>query len=94
MRPADAYISDFIKDINRGRVIEVRSVMKATSRASGPKMACDTPIEVALQQMAQKGVSTGCCVDEKGKTVGSVSLETAIAAMARPDRDVATPRYK
>lgn len=94
MRPADAYISDFIKDINRGRVIEVRSVMKAASRASGPKLTCDTPIEVALQEMAQKGVSTGCCVDEKGKTVGSVSMDTAVAAMARPDRDTTTPRYK
>ena len=52
MRPADDYISDFIKDINRGRVIEVRSVMTAASRATGPKLTEDTPIEDALQMLS------------------------------------------
>ena len=34
MKPADDYISDFIKDINRGRVLEVRSIMEKADRAS------------------------------------------------------------
>lgn len=95
MRPADAYISDFIKDINRGRVIEVRSVMSAKGKdMSGPKFTHDSAIEDALQTLASVGSDTGIVVDENGKTIGSLEMNSAIAAMARPDRNVETPRYK
>ena len=94
MRPADNYISDFIKDINRGRVIEVRSVMSKAARAAGPKMAANTAIEDALQSLAAAGKDTGSVVDEDGKTIGKIELNAAISAMARPERGKGTPRYK
>ena len=94
MRPADDYISDFIKDINRGRVIEVRSVMTESSRATGPKLAADTPLEDALQALTGAGKDSGTVVDGSGKTIGRIEMGSAIAAMARPERDKGTPRYK
>ena len=94
MRPADGYISDFIKDINRGRVIEVRSVMTAASRATGPKLAEDTPIEDALQMLSSAGKDSGRVVDGDGKTIGKIEMNKAIAAIARPERDKGMPRYK
>ena len=94
MRPADDYISDFIKDINRGRVIEVRSVMTAASRATGPKLAEDTPIEDALQMLSSAGKHRGTVVDGDGKTIGKIEMNNAIAAIARPERNRSTPRYK
>ena len=94
MRPADDYISDFIKDINRGRVIEVRSVMTESSRATGPKLAADTPLEDALQALTSAGKDSGAVVDGAGKTIGKIEMGSAIAAMARPERDKGTPRYK
>ena len=94
MRPADDYISDFIKDINRGRVIEVRSVMTAASRATGPKLTEDTPIEDALQMLSSAGKDSGTVIDGDGKTIGKIEMNNAIAAMARPERDKGTPRYK
>ena len=94
MRPADDYISDFIKDINRGRVIEVRSVMTAASRATGPKLNEDTPIEDALQMLSSVGNDSGTVVDGDGKTIGKIKMNNAIAAMARPERDKGAPRYK
>ena len=94
MRPADNYISDFIKDINRGRVIEVRSVMTAASRATGPKLTEDTPIEDALQMLSSAGKDSGTVIDGDGKTIGKIEMINAIAAMARPERDKGTPRYK
>lgn len=94
MRPADDYISDFIKDINRGRVIEARSVMSKAARAAGPKFGLNTPIEVALQELAQQGKDSGAVVDADGKTIGKLDMKAAIAAMARPDRGKSTPRYK
>ena len=94
MRPADDYISDFIKDINRGRVIEVRSVMSKASRATGPKLAATTTIEDALQMMSNAGKDSGAVVDDDGKTIGKIEMNNAIAAMARPERGKGTPRYK
>ena len=94
MRPADDYISDFIKDINRGRVIEVRSVMTAASRGTGPKLPQDTPIEDALQMLSSAGKDSGIVVNGDGKTIGKIEMNSAIAAMARPERDKGTPRYK
>ena len=94
LKPADDYISDFIKDINRGRVLEVRSVMAKASRASGPKMAMDTPIEDALQLLAAAGQDAGSVVDADGKTVGKLDMKSAITAIARPERETNQPRYK
>ena len=94
MRPADDYISDFIKDINRGRVIEVRSVMTKAQRASGPKLAMDMALEDALQALALSNKGSGTVVDGSGKTVGKIEMNAAITAIARPDRSGATPRYK
>ena len=94
MRPADDYISDFIKDINRGRVIEVRSVMTKSSRAAGPKLAADMPLEDALQALTGAGKDSGAVVDGAGKTIGRIEMGHAISAMARPERDKGTPRYK
>ena len=37
MNPADDYVSDFIKDINRARVIQAKSIMTPTkTKSSGP----------------------------------------------------------
>jgi glycine betaine/proline transport system ATP-binding protein len=94
MRPADDYISDFIKDINRGRVIEVRSVMSKATSAAGPKLAANTRIEDALQMLSGAGKDSGAVVDDAGKTIGRIEMNSAIAAMARPDRGKGTPRYK
>jgi glycine betaine/proline transport system ATP-binding protein len=94
MRPADDYISDFIKDINRGRVIQVRSVMAKASRVSGPKLAVNTALEDALQTLANAGKDAGAVVDEDGKTIGKLEINAAIKAMARPERGTSSPRYK
>lgn len=94
MRPADDYIADFIKDINRGRVIEVRSVMSEQRKeTAGPKLAHDSAIEDALQTLVASGSETGSVVDGDGKTIGSIEMTAAILAMARPDKALEPPRY-
>ncbi len=94
LRPADDYISDFIKDINRGRVLKVRSVMTNAKRAAGPKLSMDMALEDALQALASSSKGSGAVVDGSGKTVGKIEMKAAITAIARPDRSGVTPRYK
>jgi glycine betaine/proline transport system ATP-binding protein len=94
MRPADDYIADFIKDINRGRVLEVRSVMAKSSRAAGPKFDARVPLEDAIQVLLKDKKDSGAVVDQAGKTVGKITMAAAIAAMARPSRQDDGARYK
>lgn len=82
LRPKDNYIKDFIKDINRGRVIKISSIMKKTNIANGPKILFNKSIEEALPIIASTSDSCAAIVDKKGKTVGTVSLDSVIAAIS------------
>ena len=84
MRPADDYIADFIKDINRGRVIDVASIMDAESANGGPEIDADTVLDDALQSLIGTGAQVAA-VTRNGKPVGSVRLERIATALARPD---------
>ncbi len=84
MRPTDDYVADFIKDINRGRAIEVGSIMDAESANGAPQIDAATVLDDALQSLIGTGAEVAS-VTRDGKPVGSVRLERIASAMARPD---------
>ena len=95
LRPADDYINDFIKDINRGRVLKVSSIMEKETMTLGPKIISSTSIEEALQIIVSSNKGLATVVDAKGKTIGKVTLENAITSIARSSRDkLKKPNYK
>ena len=94
LNPADDYVRDFIKDINRARVLEVNSVMESKKPRSGVKVDKSMVIEEALQ-IATANDNKPLIVTEDGKAVGSVTLEAMIAAIARPEKDgERNPEYR
>ena len=94
LNPADDYVRDFIKDINRARVLEVSSVMESKKPRSGVKVNKSMVIEEALQ-IATANDNKPLIVTEDGKAVGSVTLEAMIAAIARPEKDgERNPEYR
>ncbi len=86
LNPADDYVADFIQDINRARVLEVRSVMDSKKPRSGAKVESNTIIEDALQAI-KDNEGKPLIVTEDGKAVGSVTIEAMIDAIARPEKD-------
>ena len=80
--PADDYVADFIKDINRGRVLEVGSVMHAEIPASGPQVDARTVIEDAMQVLTGSGAHDAV-VTRDGRPVGGVSMHDMVSAIAR-----------
>ena len=84
LHPADDYIFDFVKDINRGRVIEAQSVMTPGQGVDGPSVAHDLVLDEALQAVSAAPSGEASVVDAEGRPVGSVSLKQIINAMARP----------
>ena len=83
LNPADGYVADFIKDVNRGRVIEVKTIMKNAPQEGAITLDVkpEDRLEKAAQAMAQIEASSANVRDESGKVVGSLSLKDAIDAM-------------
>ena len=82
LSPADDYVTDFIKDINRVRVLQVGSIMSEKMPDRGPEIDETEVIEEALQVLSKNNADTAI-VTKAGKPVGSITLDTMIAAIAR-----------
>ncbi|MBL1405403.1 MAG: glycine betaine/L-proline ABC transporter ATP-binding protein [Rhizobiales bacterium] len=83
LKPSDDYVADFIKDVNRARVLKVRAVTTKKKITNGPKIEASQTIENALQILA-KSKFNSAIVTEGGEIIGSVSLEKMITTIARP----------
>jgi glycine betaine/proline transport system ATP-binding protein len=93
MKPADDYISDFIKDINRSKVIEVRSIMQSgTSKGSTIKNT--SSIEDALKILNKETNKDCSVVNDAGKPVGRVTLDAAINALLKEKSVKRSEKYK
>lgn len=94
LRPVDEYIGDFVQDINRGRVIKLKSVMNKGERAAGPLLAQDMVLDEALQAVVAANALAANVTNEKGEVLGSVELSRIVMAMARPEEQSGRERYK
>jgi glycine betaine/proline transport system ATP-binding protein len=82
--PADDYVRDFIKDINRARVLDVCSVMEPGSTDTGLEFAENVILELAMPAMVKADV-TSANVMRGGEVVGMVTLADMIGGIARPE---------
>lgn len=89
LKPADDYVSDFIMDINRGRVLLVKSVMKEGESGGSVEVDSGTVLEEALQKMKADPM-TPASVVEGGRKVGALHLRDMIDAIERPAPETAS----
>ena len=82
LAPADDYVADFTKDINRARVLEVGTVMHQEVPASGPEVDARTVIEDAMQVLTQTEAHDAV-VTRDGVPVGGLSMHDMVSAIAR-----------
>ena len=85
LKPKDDYIADFTKDINRGRVIKLKTIMSAPNDRPGPELPGDMMVEDAAQLVTESPSSQARVMDADGQVVGCVTISDLIRAMARPD---------
>jgi len=83
--PVDDYVRDFIKDINRARVLDVASVMEDGSATSDLQIEAGTILEEALPMMSDADVKDATVVRD-GTAIGMVTLADMIGGIARPKR--------
>jgi glycine betaine/proline transport system ATP-binding protein len=85
LRPADDYITAFVKEVNRGRVIQAQTIMKPlTAESHGPRVSGDMTLEVAAKRMTETEHTTAVVIDENGRPIGVIDLPSIIAAMVTP----------
>ena len=84
MHPNDDYIVDFIQDINRGRVIRLRTLMTAGTSIQGLALNENMVLEEALPLVADTAEKACNVVDENNNILGSIDLNQIISGLARP----------
>jgi len=85
LNPADEYITAFVKEVNRGRVVNVETIMAPLSgNPEGMPIAKGTVLEMAARAMTGANQTLAHVVDENNRPVGVISLSAIISSMVTP----------
>lgn len=76
--PANEYIEDFIKDIDRSKVLQAKNIMQKPD----PLGYIKDGLKLAVNKMHQSGISSLYVVDSNRKLQGIVTIDDAIEARA------------
>ena len=88
LQPADDYVADFVKDINRSRVIKVGAIMRPpTDETEGPAVDADMLLEDVARLMASEQAGWARVAEASGRIVGVVSSADVMASMVRRTDD-------
>ena len=86
LKPADKYVSDFIKDINRARVIKAKSIMtKSTSKIKDAvSINHNMVLEDVLQEITKNPGAIISVTNDSKKIIGKISIEELLNGIKRP----------
>ncbi|GGB33348.1 proline/glycine betaine ABC transporter ATP-binding protein [Roseibium aquae] len=85
LRPEDEYIADFVKEVNRGRVIKVDTVMDRSRKLEGGiTIPHGVMLEEAAKTFADTGQSEANVVNGSGAPLGVLTVQDTITAMVTP----------
>ena len=86
LKPSDPYIEEFVSDINRARVLKIRSVMKEGSKrkVSHGTVNANTSLETLIA-IAEGDTSRIYEVEDEGKEIGTISMQEVFQALVRYD---------
>ena len=82
LTPADAYISDFVREVNRGRVIMVDTIMRPGD--AGFALPSGIVLEEAAKLMVEADADAAAVRDPSGRTLGRITMSDVIHAMVTP----------
>ena len=73
LNPADDYVTKFVQDVNRAKVLKVKSIMKDSHQSTeGPKVNMNASIESCLPTILETRAELGV-VDDDDNLIGSIS---------------------
>jgi len=72
--PSNAYIEDFVRDIDRSKVLQAKHIMFKPGALATKKHG----LKVAIKEMETNGISSVFVVDEKRRLQGIITIDDAI----------------
>ena len=87
LRPADEYIANFVKEVNRARVIHVDAVMEPLepdTTIGAPTLLTGTTIEDALRALAPQPDLDLIVLEHGGRPIGRVNFRSLAGALMSP----------
>jgi len=88
MNPADDYIENFVREVNRAKVIQIDSVMSPLENlpkgVSFPMVRLGTTIDDVAHTIMKSGALGATVCDAQGKSVGYIDIHNCIRAMTTP----------
>jgi glycine betaine/proline transport system ATP-binding protein len=87
LKPADNYVANFVREVNRGRVIHVEAIMgpiDAIASTQGPTIPADTTIEDAVRILSAAQQTHATVIDTNAKPAGTVTFQKLVEAMVSP----------
>jgi len=72
--PSNAYIEDFVRDIDRSKVLQAKHIMFKPGALATKKHG----LKVAIKEMETNGISSVFVVDEKRRLQGIITIDGAI----------------
>ena len=90
LTPADDYIMSFVEHVNRGKVVQVDTIMTPLHEGQVPQggvtIMQGTLLEDAAREMLSAGSDRLTVVSADGAPIGSLSLQKLMSAMVRSDK--------
>lgn len=94
LHPADDYIARFVREVNRGRVIRVETIMETEGVVESDAMPVreGTFLEETMRMMSHASASVAQVIDADGMPIGTLRLATLIDAIVTAANDVGEPK--
>ena len=83
LQPADDYVASFVREVNRGKVVQVRPLMEALSGTDWPEItiAGNATLDRAVQAFAHNGVTALSVLDDNDQKQGVITMRRALEAL-------------
>lgn len=81
LNPADDYIERFVKDVNRGRYIQVDSILEPLGETGLPQLPSGMMLEDAVKSLSDVTATAATVVDAAGQPLGTVTLRKIMAVL-------------
>ena len=85
LNPSDKYVTAFTKDINRGKILLVSSLMTPVNSIYDQKIDQSMTIEEAIILLSDEKQDIATVVNE-GESVGTVTLGDMISALVKSEK--------
>ena len=82
LKPIDDYVTDFTKDINRGKIIQVKHIVEENHAPSDYVIDANTTVEEAIEKLINADISSAN-VEENSSIIGSITTKNLVSVISR-----------